>query len=83
MSLRDRADKFLCMLFHMTDGNMLRHRDIDEVWSRLGLHGFDDAIRAADHAVQNLIADRGEHPLVELVVPRSIRLTTDGLRYCR
>jgi hypothetical protein len=81
---RNIADKFLCMLFYMTDGNMLRSRGIDDIWTRLELHGFDDdPVGAADAAVQNLIADRGEQPLVELVAPRNLKLTMDGLRYSR
>jgi hypothetical protein len=80
---RNYSDKFLCMLYHMT-GNMLRSREIDEVWLRLELHGFDgDPTGAADAAVQNLIADRGPRPLVELVPPRSVKLTQTGIQYCR
>jgi hypothetical protein len=81
---RNIADKFLCMLFHMRGGNMLRSRDIDDIWKRLELHGFDgDQVGATDAAVQNLIADRGERPLFEQVPLRNVKLTRDGLLYCR
>ena len=71
------------MLFHMAHGNMLNSRNIDDIWQALGLHGFEgDPIGAANDAVQNLIADR-KNALIEQVPPRNVKLSQDGLFYCR
>ena len=67
----------------MSEGIVERTRNRDEVFSKTGIGAFpDNEIGAADAIVQYLAVER-KPPLISLANERNVRLTADGLRYCR